>query len=92
MNIQEIIETLLTNTEEIKKHYPTVDEVRHVIKDIPLHELKQFAKDHHATVHTDKVGCRVYVIYSPMVNGKMDSDIWLYSTVVLIKPAEIIEL
>jgi len=92
MDILQSIQYLLRNTEEIKKHYTTVTEVRHAIKDIPLADLKEFAKQHKHTIHEDNLQGRVYVIHSPMVNGKMDSDIWLYSTVVNIKPAEITEL
>jgi len=92
MNIQKTIETLLTNTAEIKKSYPTVDIVRHIVKDIPFSELKTFIIREMLTMHTDKAEKRIYAIYSPLVNGKMDSDIWLYSTIVNIKPAEITEL
>jgi len=92
MDIQKTIETLLTNTYEIKKSYPTVDNVRHNIYDVPYAELKTFAQQNHLTLHTDVREKRVHVIYSPIVDNKMDSDIWLYSTVVNIKPAEITEL
>lgn len=92
MDIHQSIQYLLKNTEEIKQHYTTVVEVRHAIKDIPIADLKEFALQHNHTIHTDKPENRVYVIHSPMVNGKMDSDIWLYSTIVKIKPAEITEI
>lgn len=90
MDIQKIIDTLLVNSEEIKKAYPTVTNIRHEIKDIPYEYLKQFAIDHRARIHTDTAEKRVYVIYTPDEVPKMDSDFWLYSTVVKIKPAEII--
>jgi hypothetical protein len=92
MDIHQAIQYLLKNTEEIKKHYTTVVEVRHAIKDIPLDDLKKFAIQQNHTIHTDRLESRAYIIHSPLVNGKMDSDIWLYSTVVNIKPAEITEL
>jgi gentisate 1,2-dioxygenase len=92
MDIKKTIETLLTNTEEIKKHYPTVDNVRHTVYDVPYSDLKTFAIQEMLTIHTEKKEKRVYIIYSPNINGKMDSDIWLYSTIVNIKPAEITEL
>jgi len=92
MDIQKTIETLLTNTEEIKKHYPTVDNVRHNVFDIPYAELKAFAQQNKLILHTDTKEKRVHVIYSPIIDGHMDSDMWLYSTVVNIKPAEITEL
>lgn len=91
MNIQQKIDVLLENTQEIRKAYPTVDSVRHVIKDIPYAELKAFATKLGKTFYTDLQQNRAYIIYSPLVNGNMDSDIWLYSTVIKIKPAEIIE-
>lgn len=90
MDIQKTIDTLLVNSEEIKKAYPTVVNIRHEVKDIPLEDLKQFAKDHRASIHTDAAAKRAYVIYTPDEVPKMDSDFWLYSTVVKIKPAEII--
>ena len=92
MDIHAAIEQLLINTGEIKNSYPTVTEVRHAIKDIPLSDLKEFAKQQNHTIHTDKLEGRVYVIHSPMFNGKMDSDIWLYSTIVKITPAQITEI
>lgn len=91
MTIQEIISNLITNTEEIKKAYPTVENVRHCVFDIPYADLKAFARNIHAKMHTDLTQQRAFIIHSPMVNGSMDSDIWLYSTIIKIKPAEIIE-
>ena len=90
MDIQKTIDTLLVNSEEIKKSYPTVKNIRHEVKDIPYSDLLQFARSHRASVHTDATQNRVYVIYTPDEVPKMDSDFWLYSTVVKIKPAEII--
>lgn len=90
MDIQKTIDKLLVNSEEIMKAYPTVTNIRHEVKDIPYSDLKQFAKDHHARIHTDTTEKRVYVIYTPVDLPKMHSDFWLYSTVVTIKPAEII--
>lgn len=92
MDIQKTIETLLTNTADIKKHYPTVDNVRHNIYDVPYSELRDFALENRLTLHTDSKEQRAYVIYAPLVNGAMDIDIWIYSGIVKIKPAEIIEL
>lgn len=92
MDIQKAIEALLINTEEIKKNYPTVTNVRHNLKDVPYADLKEFARQHNDTIRTDATESRAYIIYSPLVNGKMDTDIWLYSTVVKIKPVEIIEI
>jgi hypothetical protein len=91
MDIREIINTLVANTEEIKKAYPTVENVRHCIYDIPYADLKAFAGHIHARLNTDTTQRRAYIIHSPMVDGKMDSDIWIYSKPVTIKPAEIIE-
>lgn len=91
MTIQKTIDTLVANTAEIKKAYPTVETVVHRIYDIPYSELKSFAGGRHATLHTDVTKQRAFVIHSPIVNGVMDTDIWLYSTVIKIKPAEIIE-
>lgn len=90
MNIQQVIDTLLVNTEEIQKAFPTVTNVRHEIKDIPYSELLEFARFHKKSIHTDETEKRAYVIHNPIINGKMDTDIWLYSTIVTIKPAEII--
>lgn len=91
MDIQATIQKLLANTEEIKKSHPTVENVRHCIYDIPYADLKLFAGSIRAKIYIDLDARRAYIIYSPMVNGTMDSDIWLYSTVIKIKPAEIIE-
>lgn len=91
MNIYETIRTLLTNTEEIKKAYPSVENVRHCIYDVPYGDLKSFALDIHAKIHTDITRKRAYIIHSPMIDGTMDSDIWLYSKPLKIRPAEIIE-
>lgn len=90
MNIQEIIDKLLVNTEEIMKAYPTVTNIRHEVKDIPYSELLEFARLHKNSIHTDPIEKRAYIIHNPIVNGKIDSDFWLYSTIVTIKPAEII--
>lgn len=90
MDIQKTIDTLLVNSEEIKKAYPTVTNIRHEVKDIPYSDLLQFARSHRASVHTDAAQKRVYVIYTPVEVPKMDTDFWLYSTRVTIKPAEII--
>lgn len=90
MDIQKTIDTLLVNSEEIKKAYPTVTNIRHEVKDIPYSDLLQFAQSHRTSIHTDAIQKRVFMIYSPMIDGKMDTDFWLYSTVVKIKPAEII--
>jgi len=92
MDIQKTIETLLANTEEIKKQYPTVDCVRHNIYDVPYAELRDFARENRLTIHTNIKEKRVHIIHSPLVNGQMNSDIWLYSTLLNIKPAEITEL
>ena len=91
MDILKTINTLLANTEEIKKSYPTVENVRHNVFDIPYPQLKSFAQQNHLTLHPDIRENRIHVIYSPIVDGKMDSDIWLYSGIVKIKPAEITE-
>jgi hypothetical protein len=91
MTIQDTISKLITNTAEIKKSYPTVENVRHCVFDIPYAELKSFAKQIGITLHTDLTQQRAFIIHSPMVEGSMDSDLWLYSTVIKIKPAEIIE-
>lgn len=90
MDIQSIIDTLLVNSEEIKKAYPTVSNIRHQVMDIPYAELKQFAKDKMHTIHTDNITKRAFVIHTPLA-GNMDTDIWLYSTVLKIIPAQIIE-
>lgn len=92
MDVHEIIDKLLVNTAEIKRHYLTVDTVKHVMKDISYADLKEFAQQHRLTIHTDQMQKRALVIYSPLVGGKMDSDIWLYSKQLNIKPAEITEL
>lgn len=91
MNIQDTINTLVTNTAEIKKAYPTVENVRHCVFDIPYSDLKAFAGQIRAKLYTDLTQQRAYIIHSPMIDGSMDSDLWLYSTVIKIKPAEIIE-
>lgn len=92
MNIQATINTLLANTEEIRKNYPTVTNVRHVVIDLPYTHLHEFARQHGDMIRTDFSQNRVYVIHTPCVNGKIDSDFWLYSGIVKIKPAEITEL
>lgn len=92
MDIHGVVKTILTNSEEIRKHYPTVTNIRHVIKDIPYSDLKEFAMQTQDTMRTDSVEGRAYIIYNPLVNGKYDCDIWLYSTIVKIKPAEITEI
>lgn len=91
MNINETIKQLLINSEEIRKAYPTVKNVRHEIMDIPYSDIEQFAQTERKTVHTDEKLKRVYVIVSPFENGKMDSDIWLYSKRLKIIPSQIIE-
>ena len=90
MNIQKIIDTLLANSAEIMKAYPTVKNIRHEIKDIPYSDLLVFSKQHQETIRTNHEQKRVYIIHSPMEACKMHSDIWLYSTIITIKPAEII--
>jgi len=92
MNIKDVISKLITNTEEIKKYYPTVENVRHCVFDIPYADLKAFAVSINAKIYTDLTQQRAYIIYSPMIKGNMDSDIWLYSKPLNIKPAEIIEI
>lgn len=91
MEIEKIISTLIINTEEIKKAYPTVENVRHCVYDIPYGDLKSFAGTIHAKLHTDRLRRRAYIIHSPMICGTMDSDIWIYSKPLTIKPEEIIE-
>lgn len=91
MTIQQKIDVLITNTAEIRKAYPTVESVRHVLTDIPYNDLIDFAASLNKTIYTDLHQSRAYIIYSPWVADHLDSDIWLYSTVIKIKPAEIIE-
>lgn len=89
--IQEIIDNLLAQTAEIKNKYPTVENVRHSVKDIPYYELRKFAESIGKTLSIDTTESRAYVIHHPFTMGAYDSDIWLYSTVVKFKPAEVIE-
>lgn len=91
MDIQQSIKQLLINSEEIRKAYPTVTNVRHEIMDIAYTDLKQFAQSKKHTLHMDNVLKRAYVIHTPFDNGKMDTDIWIYSTPLKIIPSQIIE-
>jgi hypothetical protein len=69
----------------------SVTEVRCEIFDIPYDELRQFAFEMKATLHTNMEKKRAFVIHNPInVNKEMDTSIWLYSIPVKIKPAEII--
>lgn len=89
--IQEIIDKLLAQTAEIKNKYPTVENVRHSVKDLPYDELKKFAQSLGKTLSVDATESRAFIIHSPFIMGAYDSDIWLYSTSVKFKPAEVIE-
>lgn len=90
MDIQETIKQLLLNSEEIRKAYPTVTNIRHEIKDVPLPELKAFSTSNKHTLHIDEKLKRAYVIHTPWV-GTMDTDIWFYSGILNIQPSIIIE-
>lgn len=89
--LQQIINKLLAQTEEIISKYPTVENIRHTITDIPYNDLQAFAKTHGETIRMNEEASRAYIIHSPIINNKMHSDIWIYSQVVKFKPAEVIE-
>lgn len=91
MNIQEEITKLLAVSDEVIQAHPTITNIRHELKDIPYLELKAFAATVGKLLQTDQSESRAFIIYSPYANGRMDSDIWLYSTIVKFKPAEVIE-
>lgn len=91
MDIHNAIKQILINSEEIRKAYPTVTNVRHELTDIPYSDLKQFANENDRTLHIDNTSKRAYVIHSPFISGRMDTDIWLYSTTIQITPQQIIE-
>lgn len=90
MDINEAIKQLLINSDEIRKAYPTVTNIRHEIKDIPLAELKAFSISNKNTLHIDEKSKRAYVIHAPWV-GNLDTDIWIYSNILKIQPSTIIE-
>lgn len=91
MTIQQHITNCINDTMLIRQKYPSVTNVRYEIFDIPLEELRRYAAINKCTLHTNNDIKRAYIIISPLATGtKMDSDIWMYSTIVKIKPAEII--
>lgn len=90
MDIQKTIDTLLVNSEEIMKAYPTVTNIRHELKDIPYKDLLEFGRLHKTSIHMDSEASRAYMIHSPIIKGKMDNDFWLYSAKIIIKAAEVI--
>lgn len=90
MDIQAAIKQLLINSDEIREMYPSVTNIRHEIKDIPFAELKAFSISNRHTLHIDEKNSRAYVIHTPWV-GTMDTDIWIYSTILKIQPSTIIE-
>jgi hypothetical protein len=91
MSIQERINNCLADTLIMRDEYPAVTNVRYELFDIPYAELVAFAQKERLTIHQDMDKQRVFVIHDPFnLNKQMDTDIWLYSTVVKIKPAEII--
>lgn len=91
MTIQERINNCLADTLIIRDEYPAITCIRYELYDISYDELHQYARENRLTIHTSNEKQRAYVIHSPFnLNKELDTDIWLYSTIVKIKPAEII--
>lgn len=92
MTINQRISECLANTLLIKETYPAVETVRYELYNTPYSELLQFARTIKHTLYTDEKKQLAYIIYSPRnLNNQLDTDIWIYSTKLKIKPAEIID-
>lgn len=88
MTIQERIDWALTKTEDLRKTHTEITNVRYEFKDISYSELREYAMQEKCKLHTTED--RAYIILCTFAS-KYDTDIWLYSKPIKIKPAEIIE-
>lgn len=91
MTIDERIQECLDKTTRLRQEHPAIKNIRYEIMDVPYEDLREFAESQNTQLHTDVRFKRVYTLYSPWNGIQLDTDIWLYSTVVKIKPAEITE-
>ena len=90
MNIQETIDSYYDIAAKIQAEYPNITNIRFEMKDIPFAILKLFAIENSIDINIPKdSGKPAFIIHHDYARS-MDVDIWLYSTPVTIKPAEII--
>lgn len=89
MTIQDRIDWALSKTEDLRKTHPEITNVRYEFKDIPFGELNAYALANNHKI--DVRDSRAYILVCNL-NDQYDTDIWIYSTIINYKPAEIIEL